>query len=65
MAFAPHLRTAIGLITSLLLALATLAVLNTAGAGIAYADPDPPPGASDAAKQLAQAQQDAEELTEQ
>jgi cell wall-associated NlpC family hydrolase len=64
-AFRPHLRTAIGLITSLLLTLATLTVLNTVGAGTAYADPDPPPGASDAAKQLAQAQQDAEELTEQ
>ena len=65
MAFRPYLRTALGLITSLLLTLATLTVLNTVGAGIAYADPDPPPGASDAAKQLARAQEDAEELTEQ
>jgi cell wall-associated NlpC family hydrolase len=64
-AFRPHLRTAFGLITTLVLTLATLTVLNTVGAGTAYADPDPPPGASDAAKQLAEAQQDAEQLTEQ
>jgi len=63
-AFRPHLRTAVGLIVSLLLVLATLTVINTVGGGVAYADPDPPPGASDAARQLAQAQEDAEELTE-
>jgi cell wall-associated NlpC family hydrolase len=59
-AFRPRLRTAVGLITSLMLALVTLSVLHTP----AYADPDPPPGASDAAKELAAAQEEAEDLTE-
>lgn len=61
MAFRLHMRTVVGLITSLVLALVTLTVLHTP----AYAEPDPPPGASDAAKQLAAAQEDAEDLTEQ
>lgn len=65
MAFRPRLRSAFGLLTALLLTLATLTVLNTAAPGTAYADPVPPPGASDAAEQLAEAQQEAEELTEQ
>ncbi|MBA2322656.1 MAG: C40 family peptidase [Pseudonocardiales bacterium] len=56
-----HLRAAFGLLASILFAMVTLTVV---GAPV-YADPEPPPSASDAAKQLAAAQREAEDLTEQ
>jgi cell wall-associated NlpC family hydrolase len=55
------LRAVVGLLTSLLLAMAFL----TAVTPRAQADPEPPPDSSDAAEQLAVAQREAEVLTEQ
>jgi cell wall-associated NlpC family hydrolase len=65
-AFRPHLRGTAGLLVSALLVLTLVVLGSLVGSSTpAYADPEPPPNASDAAKQLADAQQDAEELTEQ
>lgn len=62
MAFSGHLRSAVGLIT---VALLSLALVTVVGVAPAVADPAPPPNASEAAKRLAVAQREAEELTEQ
>lgn len=61
MALRPQLRVCVGLLAAALFVLVSLRVSDTP----AYADPEPPPNASDVAKQLAAAQREAEELTEQ
>ncbi len=61
MASGGHLRTMLGVLSATAMAVVTSAALVTP----AHADPPAPPTASDAAKQLSDAQHDAEALTEQ
>lgn len=61
----PRVRVGL-LVIALLLSVSPVVVGLLPGVGArAHADPEPPPNASDAARQLAAAQRDAEQLTEQ